>query len=59
VGRILRRSISRAAAVVAVTRPDHANIESLGNVVPHLRWHIVPRYVADPYVGRPREAVED
>ncbi|HZJ33500.1 MAG TPA: hypothetical protein VFD21_18135, partial [Vicinamibacterales bacterium] len=26
-------------AVVRVTRPDHLNVESLGNVVPHLHWH--------------------
>jgi diadenosine tetraphosphate (Ap4A) HIT family hydrolase len=26
-------------AVVSVTKPDHVNVESLGNVVPHLHWH--------------------
>jgi diadenosine tetraphosphate (Ap4A) HIT family hydrolase len=40
-------------AIVAVTRPDHVNIESLGNVVPHLHWHIIPRYVDDPRWGMP------
>ena len=40
-------------AVVAVTRPDHLNLESLGNVVPHLHWHIIPRYVDDPRWGQP------
>ena len=40
-------------AVVAVTGPDHINIESLGNVVPHLHWHIIPRYVGDPRWGMP------
>ena len=40
-------------AVSAVTRPDHINIESLGNVVPHLHWHIIPRYVGDPRWGMP------
>jgi len=40
-------------AVVSVTRPDHVNIESLGNVVPHLHWHIIPRYVGDPRWGMP------
>ena len=33
--------------------PDHVNIESLGNVVPHLHWHIVPRYVGDARWGMP------
>jgi diadenosine tetraphosphate (Ap4A) HIT family hydrolase len=40
-------------AVVTVTRPDHINVESLGNVVPHLHWHIIPRYVGDPRWGMP------
>ena len=40
-------------AVVNVTLPDHINIESLGNVVPHLHWHIIPRYVGDSRWGMP------
>src|SRR4030095_3024171 len=40
-------------AVVTVTRPDHINVESLGNVVPHLHWHIIPRYVGDARWGMP------
>ena len=40
-------------AVVEVARPDHVNIESLGNVVPHLHWHIIPRYVGDSRWGMP------
>ena len=40
-------------AVVRTLRPDHVNIESLGNVVPHLHWHIVPRYVGDARWGMP------
>lgn len=41
------------AAVMRAVRPDHINIESLGNVVPHLHWHIVPRYSNDPRWGEP------
>jgi methyltransferase (TIGR00027 family) len=40
-------------AVTRVVSPDHVNIESLGNVVPHLHWHIIPRYVGDPMWGAP------
>ena len=40
-------------AIVAVTQPDHVNVESLGNVVPHLHWHIIPRYVGDARWGLP------
>ena len=40
-------------AVGRVVKPDHINVESLGNVVPHLHWHIIPRYVGDPMWGAP------
>jgi len=40
-------------AIVGVTQPDHVNVESLGNVVPHLHWHIIPRYIGDPRWGMP------
>ena len=29
------------------------NYCSLGNVVPHLHWHLVPRYRSDPRWGSP------
>jgi methyltransferase (TIGR00027 family) len=40
-------------AVMRAVKPDHVNIELLGNVVPHLHWHIIPRYVGDPRWGAP------
>jgi diadenosine tetraphosphate (Ap4A) HIT family hydrolase len=40
-------------AIMRVVRADHINIETLGNVVPHLHWHIVPRYRNDPRWGNP------
>jgi diadenosine tetraphosphate (Ap4A) HIT family hydrolase len=40
-------------AVSTVLQPDHVNVESLGNVVPHLHWHIIPRYQSDPQWGAP------
>lgn len=41
------------AAIVAVCKPDHLNVESLGNVVPHLHWHVIPRYKTDGRWGAP------
>jgi diadenosine tetraphosphate (Ap4A) HIT family hydrolase len=35
-------------SMMRVLRPDHINVEILGNVVPHLHWHIMPRYRDDP-----------
>lgn len=40
-------------ALMTAFHPDHINIASLGQVVPHLHWHIVPRYVDDPRWGGP------
>ena len=40
-------------AIVRAVAPDHVNVASLGNVVPHLHWHIVPRYRGDPRWGAP------
>jgi diadenosine tetraphosphate (Ap4A) HIT family hydrolase len=44
---------SAQTAVIRAVNPDHVNVESLGNVVPHLHWHIVPRYVGDARWGEP------
>ncbi len=29
--------------------PEKINLASLGNVVPHLHWHVIPRFVDDPH----------
>jgi diadenosine tetraphosphate (Ap4A) HIT family hydrolase len=38
-------------AIERVTQPDHVNVASLGNIVPHLHWHIIPRYQNDSRWG--------
>ena len=40
-------------AVREVMRPDKINLASFGNVVPHLHWHVVPRYLHDPHYPNP------
>lgn len=30
-----------------VMQPDKINLASLGNMVPHIHWHVIPRYVDD------------
>lgn len=31
-----------------ILQPDKINLASLGNQVPHLHWHLIPRWRADP-----------
>jgi diadenosine tetraphosphate (Ap4A) HIT family hydrolase len=35
------------AALREIARPDKINLASLGNVVPHLHWHVIPRWSDD------------
>lgn len=35
------------AALRAVLKPDKINLASLGNMVPHVHWHVIPRFVDD------------
>jgi diadenosine tetraphosphate (Ap4A) HIT family hydrolase len=42
-----------SSAITQTVKPDHINVAALGNLVPHLHWHIVPRYRSDPRWGGP------
>jgi diadenosine tetraphosphate (Ap4A) HIT family hydrolase len=33
--------------------PDKVNLASLGNLVPHLHWHVIPRFADDPHFPQP------
>ena len=39
--------------VRALLRPDKINLASLGNVVPHLHWHVIPRWRDDSHFPAP------
>lgn len=41
------------SVVREVMQPDKINLASLGNVVPHLHWHIIPRYQDDAHFPNP------
>ena len=34
-------------------RPDKINLASLGNVVPHVHWHVIPRWRNDSHFPAP------
>jgi diadenosine tetraphosphate (Ap4A) HIT family hydrolase len=41
------------AALREWLQPDKVNLASLGNVVPHLHWHVIPRFRDDPHFPNP------
>lgn len=48
------RDLKRAAdAIASVVKPDLMNYATLGNVIPHLHYHLIPRYESDPRWGAP------
>jgi diadenosine tetraphosphate (Ap4A) HIT family hydrolase len=40
-------------ALRALLQPDKINLASLGNVVPHLHWHVIPRFADDRHFPNP------
>jgi diadenosine tetraphosphate (Ap4A) HIT family hydrolase len=40
-------------AVREVLHPDKINLASLGNLVPHVHWHVIPRFSDDPHFPNP------
>ena len=53
----LREVLKVARALEAHYRPAKLNFEMLGNTVPHLHTHIVPRYVTDDSPGQPAKGL--
>lgn len=40
-------------ALRALLSPHKMNVASLGNLVPHLHWHLVPRFLDDSHFPNP------
>jgi len=50
----LMEEVSRVAeALFTLFHPDKINYELLGNMVPHIHWHLVPRHAAEQLWPRP------
>jgi diadenosine tetraphosphate (Ap4A) HIT family hydrolase len=41
------------AAVRETMQPDKMNLASLGNMTPHVHWHVIPRYADDRHFPGP------
>lgn len=50
---LMRVVFATEAALREVMAPDKVNLASLGNVVPHLHWHVIPRFADDPHFPSP------
>lgn len=51
--RLLATVLTVERVLREVLRPDKINLASLGNVVPHLHWHVVPRWSSDSHFPDP------
>lgn len=51
-GRLVEDLACLAQAVKTCCRPAKLNYACLGNEVPHLHWHVVPRYPLDGWWGQ-------
>ena len=40
-------------AMRLLLNPIKVNIASFGNLVPHLHWHVIPRFLGDPHYPNP------
>ncbi len=45
--------VAAGRALAAVTRPLKLNYECLGNLEPHVHWHVFPRYESDEMRAAP------
>ena len=51
--RIMRVVFAVERALIELLQPDKINLASLGNVVPHIHWHVIPRFADDPHFPNP------
>jgi len=68
--RLMRVVFACEAALRGLYRPEKVNLASFGNVVPHVHWHVIARFVDDAHfpdaiwaparrAATPRAAVAD
>ena len=51
--RLMRVVFACEAALRQLYKPDKVNLASLGNVVPHLHWHVIARFSDDAHFPDP------
>jgi len=51
--RLMEVVFGAEAILRELLTPQKINLASLGNVVPHLHWHVIPRFADDPQYPNP------
>lgn len=50
----LYAAVSKCEKIIRrIFKPDKINLASLGNITPHVHWHIIPRFCADRHFPNP------
>jgi len=55
--RLMQSVFVVEGALRELLRPDKVNLAALGNQVPHLHWHVIPRFADDAHFPDPVWAV--
>ena len=50
---LLEVVLATERALRDLLQPDKMNLASLGNMVPHLHWHVIPRWAGDRHFPDP------
>jgi diadenosine tetraphosphate (Ap4A) HIT family hydrolase len=51
--RLMRVVLALEEAQRELLAPDKVNLASFGNQVPHVHWHVIPRFRDDPHFPNP------
>ena len=50
---LMTRVFAVETALRRLLRPDKINLASLGNMTPHVHWHVIPRFADDRHFPQP------
>ena len=53
IARLMGAVLAVEDALRAVFTPLKINLASLGNMTPHVHWHVIPRFADDPHFPKP------
>jgi diadenosine tetraphosphate (Ap4A) HIT family hydrolase len=51
--KLMQTVFAVETALRATIKPDKMNLASLGNMTPHVHWHVIPRFSDDPHFPQP------